>query len=405
MLTSLFGSFAVLASTVHGDAESTVMLQLADSSRMVPTDWNPNIMSYNIERDVFDTKRKSRNSKLDAVVTLTTQLSVDRVESMERQCLSWNGTCSAAVFVPEQIIPTDLFNTMEQMTKNVEAAGGCLIISVIHGIPGDDVDEYDAGYPINALRNLATDESTGDFVFALDVDFVASEYFLDRLRDYQDHGLSTTAKTAKPVALVIPAFWIPNEGPNKVADDERPDPSVSLPRDWPSLAKAHAELFKLSLRDVAHGPTDFPRWHEALLAGKKNTSDDWTYHVDFAEYFEPYVIVNKHLAPRYDERFRGYGFNKAEFLHHLNANEFDFQVLATDAFVLHGEHDKSESQNKYGNRLTDLRAQDENGKPLTQVGKVEVLWSSFKQELAPNFPRQHGYHADDANTHKDTSKE
>jgi len=402
MLTSLFGSFAVLASAAQKGAESIMMLQY--SSRMKPTDWNPNIMSYNIERDVFDTKRKSHQSKMDKVVTLTTQTSVDRIESMERQCLSWEGTCSAAVFVPERIIPTELFNTMEQMTKNVEAAGGCLIISVIHGIPGDDVDEYDAGYPINALRNLATDESTGDFVFALDVDFVASEFFLDRLRDYMDHGLSESAKTAKPVALVIPAFWIPNEGPNKVADKDRPDPAVFLPRSWPDLSKAKAELFKWSLRDVAHGPTDFPRWHAALFT-QKNTSDDWTYHVDFAEYFEPYVIVNKHLAPRYDERFRGYGFNKAEFLHHLNANGFDYQVLATNAFVLHGEHEKSVSQNKYGNRLTDLRAQDENGKPLTQVGKVEVLWSSFKQELAPNFARHKGFHADELNTHLDTSKE
>jgi len=405
MLTSLFGSFGVLAFAVQGDAESTVMLQLADSSRMKPTDWNPNIMSYNIERDVFDTKRKSHKSKLDKVVTLTTQTSVDRIESMERQCLSWEGTCSAAVFVPEKIIPTELFNTMEQMTKNVEAGGGCLIISVIHGIPDDDeVDEYDAGYPINALRNLATDESTGDFVFALDVDFVASEYFLDRLRDYQDNGLSEAAKTAKPVALVIPAFWIPNEGPHAVPDKDRPDPAVFLPRNWPDLAKSKAELFKVSLRDVAHGPTNFTKWHAALF-DKKNKSDDWTYHVDFAEYFEPYVIVNKHLAPRYDERFRGYGFNKAEFLHHLNADSFDFQVLATDAFVLHGEHEKSVSQDKYGNRLTDLRAQDENGKPLSQVGKVEVLWSSFKQELAPNFARHKGFHADEANTHLDTTKE
>jgi len=395
----------VFASSVHGEAESSVMLQLADYGRQKSVEvWNPNIMSYNIERDVFDTKRKSSKSKLDGVVTLTTQTSVDRVESMERQCLSWAGTCSAAVFVPEQTIPEELFQKMKKMTENVEEAGGCLIISVIHAIPGDDIDEYDAGYPINALRNLATDESTGDFVFALDVDFVASEYFLDRLREYQDHALDAQAKTAKAVALVIPAFWIPNEGPNAVPDKDRPDPAVFLPRTWPDLDKSHAELFKLSLRDVAHGPTDFPRWHAALFT-EKNTSSDWTYHVDFAEYFEPYVIVNKHLAPRYDERFRGYGFNKAEFLHHLNANMFDFQVLATDAFVLHGEHEKSVSQNKYGNRLTDLREKDENGKPLTQVGKVEVLWSSFKQELAPNFPRHKGFHADEANTHKDTSNE
>lgn len=35
------------------------------------------------------------------------------------------------------------------------------------------------------------------------------------------------------------------------------------------------------------------------------------YPVKFASCFEPYVVVEKSVVPMYDERFRGYGMNKA----------------------------------------------------------------------------------------------
>lgn len=37
------------------------------------------------------------------------------------------------------------------------------------------------------------------------------------------------------------------------------------------------------------------------------------YAVPFEPCFEPYVVVDKTVTPMYDERFRGYGMNKANF--------------------------------------------------------------------------------------------
>jgi len=332
----------------------------------------PNILSFKVERDIFESKASASSVKLGSLVTLTTQLSVDRVPSLQRQCLSWGGVCSAAVYVEQQETPKDLLASLQDITDKVKQAGGCLVVSVIHKFQGN-VNEYDTMYPINALRNLATEEAVGDFVFALDVDFIASKHMLDRFDDYSKHA----SQSEKPVALVIPAFWI---SPWVAGEDPN-----FFPRTPEELIDSQAELFKVSQREAAHGPTNFTKWNESMHMEKR---EYWTYDVKFAEYFEPYVIVNRLLAPRYDERFRGYGFNKAEFLHHLNALDFRFQVLATDGFVFHGEHAKSDSQEKYGNRLTDARAKDSDGTPLTQVGRVEALWASFRGELATNFPSQ-----------------
>lgn len=39
-------------------------------------------------------------------------------------------------------------------------------------------------------------------------------------------------------------------------------------------------------------------------------SEALAYTVPFEPCFEPYVVVDKTVAPMYDERFRGYGMNK-----------------------------------------------------------------------------------------------
>lgn len=43
------------------------------------------------------------------------------------------------------------------------------------------------------------------------------------------------------------------------------------------------------------------------------------YDVPFEPCFEPYVVVDKTVTPLYDERFRGYGMNKASFTSYFYA--------------------------------------------------------------------------------------
>jgi hypothetical protein len=68
-----------------------------------------------------------------------------------------------------------------------------------------------------------------------------------------------------------------------------------------------------------------------------------TYAVDYADYFEPYVIIARDRFLPYDERFRGYGMNKCVHLRGLHQCHLGFYVLC-GAFAVARAHDKSDSR-------------------------------------------------------------
>ena len=49
------------------------------------------------------------------------------------------------------------------------------------------------------------------------------------------------------------------------------------------------------------------------------------------------MIVDRHLAPWHDTRFRAYGQNKIQHIAHLNSTKFRFTVYP-NAFIIHRAH-------------------------------------------------------------------
>ena len=68
---------------------------------------------------------------------------------------------------------------------------------------------------------------------------------------------------------------------------------------------------------AGHAPTDYERWLQT----------EAPYDVTYAERYEPYVIGARAWLPRYDERFHGYGLNKAAQLHAAAVRGARFRVL------------------------------------------------------------------------------
>lgn len=60
------------------------------------------------------------------------------------------------------------------------------------------------------------------------------------------------------------------------------------------------------------------------------------YEVDFDLMYEPYVVIPR-TAPRYDERFVGYGNDKVSHAYELFLARFRFVVLP-NVFLIHMEH-------------------------------------------------------------------
>ena len=332
-------------------------------------------------------------SDAEEEVTLVTQLSVDRLARLEAQVEAWPGPVSAAVYVsagPDA-------DAEEAAAREAEAAVAAAAarwerrdagrprrvhVSIVRpatssprhreGGPeeaseGDanastrDVaaEEYDAAYPVNALRNVALDASPTDLVFLLDVDFVPSA------------GTNAAVAAANPArrcrddgeVLVVPAFELSTPprggaGPRLGAAD---------------VAAAGVEGFRSASRARSIEPFHvghYPAGHRATDAARWATTDS-PYAVAYEEGYEPYVVASRSRIPRYDERFRGYGMNKVSHLAHCAARGLRFTVLPRSAFVVAEEHEKSPSWRSTFGGEADVRRRM----------LVAALFRQFKHEL------------------------
>ncbi|KAA3676323.1 glycosyltransferase-like protein LARGE [Paragonimus westermani] len=121
--------------------------------------------------------------------------------------------------------------------------------------------------------------------------------------------------------FVIPAFEL-----FEVRFDRLPDTKQAL---LEHLNNESIKPFRHEVWTAGHMATDYERW--------KNTSS--IYAVNWSADYEPYVIVRRDAA-KFDERFVGFGWNKASFIMQLDVLNFQFLVLP-HAFLLHLPHPPS----------------------------------------------------------------
>jgi Glycosyl-transferase for dystroglycan len=198
-----------------------------------------------------------------------------------------------------------------------------------------------ARYPINQLRNLALHNVKTEYVFLNDVDFIPS-----------DHAHDEIAALIQDFSLPAKTFWVlPAFERLAKANTTNPEEEVTnvemIPRSKPELLKAiHHDMVVLTFHSYvkpAHGPTDFEKWY--------NITDNNTimmYPIEYAKWFEPYVVCKTVDLHQYFPAFRGYGLNKNTFFSEANIRNFTHSVL-TRQFVVHMNHKGRSSRNKQNN--------------------------------------------------------
>jgi hypothetical protein len=214
-------------------------------------------------------------------ITLVTQCSVDRLPQLEAQARAWRGAMSVAIFV--QSPATDLPVIAELYARL--SASTSLEIALVSSLAADGgYSEYERLYPINTLRNVAAEHARTELLFLVDVDFVPSRR-LRKLASTQLWTASIAQHAAAGELTVIPAFEIT---PDAAVPSEQQDVLNQL-------NAGTAEGFHVSRFPKGHAPTNFGKWATA----------SHRYDVSYEDCYEPYVIGNRHLLPKYDERFRG----------------------------------------------------------------------------------------------------
>ncbi|CAM9916290.1 unnamed protein product [Scytosiphon promiscuus] len=294
---------------------------------------------------------ESHLPRADTELTIFTQCSLSRLGRLERMCGVWSGVISAALIADRGgRVDRNVRRQAAALHQRVEAAGKCrLDICLCQPAPGPAAG--DGLYPMNALRNVALRAAKTDLVLSLDVDtmpmpglheIVTSPAVYTQLLELcrgagpgpMNNEQSTT--DTPPAFVVIPALeYVGATSP----DDARIQALLQVTngcreRAVDLVADGVLQAFHTGCFPEGHRQTNLALW--AALP-----SDAPPYDVIYADGYEPYGIFYRRHAPPFDERFRGFGFDKVSHCWHLHRLGWTFRALPA-AFLVDLPHPPSE---------------------------------------------------------------
>ncbi|EDQ87765.1 uncharacterized protein MONBRDRAFT_26884 [Monosiga brevicollis MX1] len=172
-------------------------------------------------------------------------------------------------------------------------------------------------YPNNLLRNLARDQATTLFTMVLDVDIVPSHNIAKAVEQAvaAHHGSYTR------LAFVVPAFEL----------DTSTATTMPAHRDelLQMLEAGTARPFYQEVCWKCQRHTNYEKWQQGPMQ-----ITELEYEVSWHDPWEPFYIARERSCPRYDVRFRQYGFNRISQVCHMHMLNYRFVVLY-QAFVVH----------------------------------------------------------------------
>ncbi|XP_059046697.1 xylosyl- and glucuronyltransferase LARGE2s-like [Achroia grisella] len=236
-------------------------------------------------------------------VTLVVQLSMDRLQFLERLVKYWEGPLSAAIYLSDCDVAKfeSFINDWSDTLSTRRNIGYHLVFK------HDSVH-----YPVNYLRNVALEHVNTPYVFLMDVDFVPMAGLYEHLRD----AIRIINPYPQKKCLVVAAF-------------ETQRYRATLPRNKAALvARLSGDVAPFRAREWprGHRATNYSRWTTATAP----------YEVEWQSDYEPYLVVHR-TVPKYDTRFSGFGWNKVSHSVSLRALRYRPLVLP-GAFVVHTPH-------------------------------------------------------------------
>ena len=233
-------------------------------------------------------------------ITLLTQLSINRIESLKRLLLTWEGPVSVAIYTKNvKKLSMDMNVWLRTVNRtNIQ----------IHL-----VEEYGSLYPVNHLRNIAQDNAYTQFVFMIDVDYAVVPNLYEQLKEHLSSLFVSNSSTAN--ALVIPAFVV-----NKTADFPRSKEAIRI--GW----KTKIDVFKF---DYALKGNAYQKWI--------STEEDFI--IPYRMNWEFYYVIDKRYSMRYDEIFLQRWYDKISHALNLHSIGFQFWVYA-EGYIVHLPHER-----------------------------------------------------------------
>ena len=268
-------------------------------------------------------------------ITLVTHLSLSHLRELQLLLNHWKGPISIAVYAKD----IEVLKFAEFMkTSGVLKRRKNLAIHIV----------YQRGYlyPINYLRNIALNAVSTPYVFLSDGDLLPMYNLYSLLK----RATKTLMNVPQRRALVVPGF-------------ESVEYTFHFPHNKSDVLNLMHQNTITTMcpycKSDNNAPTDIERWAKSSKP----------YRVDWKMNYQPYVVVKSDVV-RYDQRFVGYGFNKASHIMELKAQLYEFIVLP-DVFIIHTPHPSSNVKDIWHTK--DFKF------------CIDALWDQFKKEIVEKY--------------------
>ncbi|KAF8967939.1 glycosyl-transferase for dystroglycan-domain-containing protein [Flammula alnicola] len=247
-------------------------------------------------------------------VTITTLITSNRFKVFARLVEKYRGPISVTVHIRD--VAEHVQEVLESLREMYTSSETMMTFVDIHLV----VDAFDRQF--NTWRNIARLFARTDFVMMLDIDFYPSTDFRSVIK--RSSTLSDKLYAGR-AALVIPAFEYLDfhEGTNYAR--------------FPTKKSQRIGMFHASW-SPGHNASDYKHFYAAPPGEVYKITR-------YQAAYEPYVIFKKDGAPWCDERFVGYGGNKAACLFEMYVAGISYYVLA-DHFIIHQNHLYEETARK-----------------------------------------------------------
>ncbi|KAI9494613.1 glycosyl-transferase for dystroglycan-domain-containing protein [Zychaea mexicana] len=283
-------------------------------------------------------KSKATHSNDD--ITIATLVTPNRFHVLSRLATNYGGPISAAIHISNTDDGQDALTELYQLMENSPDMQQHVDVHLI-------IDDYDRQF--NMWRNVAKLFAQTEYVMMLDVDFHVCTKFPSSLRLLAP-DLKQKLDSGR-AALVVPAF--------EYLDQQDGEDWRHFPSRKDQLMQQPIDMFHRSWTR-GHGSTNYTKWYQATEPYKV---------VDYNYSYEPYVIIKKQGTPWCDERFIGYGANKAACLYEIYLSGIEYWVLPND-FIIHQTHhypEQTRNKERWYNRK---------------------LYTNFREELCLRYARK-----------------
>lgn len=299
----------------HIDGETGVQVELLDSEET---------FRYPVREPFF---RRRLNSS--GLVTVCTQLTVDRLQRLEALAATYAGPVSAVVYIGFR---GEASAEVEQVARLWNSSTTLQQFVDLHLVYDDNRPWYATGltkenhgsnpYPVNYLRQYAVERATTDFVLYLEADMATVPNAHSFIAKRWDDMLKVNAGSNGTV-FVVPIYYSKSTNSSDMMERIPSNKSELKMMQAPSHPK---RLMRMGERYKSHAALAYGKWESSTDGAFVPYDVSGNPKAILEKKQEPYFIIRKQLMPPYNVLFAGMGQDKETHTRDTNACGFVFYL-------------------------------------------------------------------------------